>query len=173
MKTNYYILFAIFLICLVLRAIYEILKKAGKINPKSKPLFMVILFVMCLLWISWFAMCPQDPFKIAFPSMAHWLGLGIFVVGMGLALGALFQLRGVENIDHLVTRGLFSKLRHPMYLGFIFWIIGWAIYHGAGLSLMVGFIGIGNVLYWRSLEENHLEKTYEEKYREYRKRTWF
>jgi protein-S-isoprenylcysteine O-methyltransferase Ste14 len=172
MKTNYYILFTLFLICLALRASYEILKKAGKINPKSKPLFMVILFVMCLLWISWFAMCPRDPF-IVFPSMAHWLGLGIFVVGMGLALGAFYQLRGVENIDHLVTKGLFSKLRHPMYLGFIFWIIGWAIYHGAGLSLMVGFVGIGNVLYWRSLEENHLENSYGEEYIEYRKRTWF
>jgi protein-S-isoprenylcysteine O-methyltransferase Ste14 len=170
---GFFFYFWLFLICLGLRAIYEILKKSRKIDPKSKPLFMVILFVMCVLWISWFAMCPQDPFKIVFPSMAHWIGLGIFVVGMGLALGAPFQLRGVENIDHLVTEGLFSKLRHPMYLGFIFWLIGWAVYHGAGLSLMVGFIGIGNILYWRSLEENHLEKTYGDRYIEYRKRTWF
>jgi protein-S-isoprenylcysteine O-methyltransferase Ste14 len=172
-KINYFVYLILFLICLALRAAYEILKKAGMINPKSKPLFMAILFVMCLLWISWFAMCPQDPFKIVFPSLAHWIGLAIIVVGMGLALGALFQLRGVENIDHLVTRGLFSKLRHPMYLGFICWIIGWAIYHGAGLSLMIGFIGIGNILYWRNLEEAHLENTYGEKYGEYRKWTWF
>jgi protein-S-isoprenylcysteine O-methyltransferase Ste14 len=173
MKTNYFIFFVLFLICLALRATYEILKKAGKINPKSKPLFVFLLFVMCLLWTSWFAMCPEDPFKIAFPNIARWIGLGIFVVGMGLALGAFYQLRGVENIDHLVTGGLFSKLRHPMYLGFICWIIGWSIYHGAGLSLMVGFVGIGNILYWRSLEDVHLEKTYGDRYIEYRKRTWF
>lgn len=173
MLDNYYILLAIFIFCLAARAIYEILKKSGKIGPKNKPLFAVILLVMCLLWTSWFAMCPQDPLRMVIPDYIRWLGFGIWAMGMVLAVGAFIQLRGVENIDHLETSGLFTKIRHPMYLGFIFWIIGWATYHKAGLSTLPGFIGIINVLYWRSLEEAHLEKSYGERYREYKERTWF
>jgi protein-S-isoprenylcysteine O-methyltransferase Ste14 len=60
-----------------------------------------------------------------------------------------------------------------MYTGFILWIFGWAIYHGALLSLAVGFVGIGNILYWRRLEEAELELRHGEGYRRYRQGTWF
>jgi protein-S-isoprenylcysteine O-methyltransferase Ste14 len=92
---------------------------------------------------------------------------------MALALGALFQLKGVENIDHLVTTGLFSRLRHPMYTGFILWILGWAIFYGAVASLVVGCVGIGNILFWGRLEDANLEARYGKSYREYRQGTWF
>jgi protein-S-isoprenylcysteine O-methyltransferase Ste14 len=61
---------------------------------------------------------------------------------MALAVGALIQLRGVENIKHMVTAGLFRKIRHPMYTGFILWIFGWSVYHGALLSLAIGLFGV-------------------------------
>lgn len=173
MTKEYFLYFWVFLICLALRAIYEILKKSGKIDPKSKPLFIVLLIVMCLLWTSWFAMCPEDPYHLAIPDFWRQAGFALSILGIVLAVGSFIQLRGVENIDHLETGGIFAKIRHPMYLGFIFWIVGWAIYNRAGLSTLPGFIGIANVLYWRRLEEAHLEKTYGERYREYRKGTWF
>lgn len=127
---------------------------------------------MTLMWVSWFGMCPLDPMPLALPPIIRWIGFGIFVAGLVLAIGALIQLRGVENIDRLVTTGLFTRLRHPMYLGFILWIFGWAIYHGALTSFWVGLVGISNIIYWRHLEEGHLEKSYGDKYREYRQRTW-
>jgi len=107
------------------------------------------------------------------PNIVRWIGFSVVIVGMGLAVGAFVQLKGLENINHLVTTGLFSKLRHPMYTGFILWILGWAIFHGAVVSLGVGFVGIGNILYWRQLEDESLEKLYGEVYKEYRQRTWF
>ncbi len=173
MNPEYSIALGIFLTCLAIRTSYEILKRAGKINPKSTILFLLILLAMCLLWISWFGMCPQDPLQLKVPDPVRWIGLGILLIGLGLAIGALIQLRGVENIDHLVTTGLFRRLRHPMYLGFILWIFGWAIFHGAVASLIAGFVGIGNIFYWRHLEEVHLAKTYGEEYYRYRKQTWF
>lgn len=60
-----------------------------------------------------------------------------------------------------------------MYVGFILWILGWVIYHGAVISLFVGLVAIGNIFFWRTLEENELESTYGEVYFEYRNRTWF
>lgn len=170
---EYFLYFWIFLICLALRAIYEILKKSGKTDPKNKPLFVFILAVMILLWASWFAMCPEDPIKMVIPEYIRWPGFGIWALGMLLAVGALIQLRGVENIDHLETAGLFAKIRHPMYLGFIFWIIGWVLYYRAGLSTIPGFIGIINVFFWRNLEEDHLEIAFGQRYIDYRKGTWF
>ena len=60
-----------------------------------------------------------------------------------------------------------------MYTGFILWILGWAIFHGAVVSLGVGFVGIGNILYWRQLEDENLEKLYGEVYKEYRQKHGF
>jgi protein-S-isoprenylcysteine O-methyltransferase Ste14 len=114
-----------------------------------------------------------DPFRVNLPNAVQWSGLALFVVGMILAIGALLQLRGLENIDHLVTTGLFAKIRHPMYTGFVLWILGWSTYHGAIASLAVGLMGIANILYWRRLEEVRLQARYGDTYQQYRLTTWF
>jgi protein-S-isoprenylcysteine O-methyltransferase Ste14 len=79
----------------------------------------------------------------------------------------------LENINHLITSGLFKRIRHPMYTGFGLWILGWSIYHGAIASLAVGLIGIANILFWRRLEDARLEARYGDTYRRYRLETWF
>jgi protein-S-isoprenylcysteine O-methyltransferase Ste14 len=97
----------------------------------------------------------------------------VLFAGLVLAVGALVQLKGVENIDHLVTTRFFGRVRHPMYLGFTLWILGWAVFQGSLVGFAVGLVGIGNILLWRHLEEQHLETRYGEVYRAYRARTWF
>jgi len=173
MNTDYIVFLGLYLVGLLIRASYELLKKARRVNPEGTILYAVVLVVMFTLWASWFSMCPLDPLRITLPDTFRWTGLGVLIVGSGLAIGALVQLKGVENIEHFVTTGLFSKLRHPMYTGFILWILGWVTYHGAVVSLFFGLVGIGNILYWRRLEEEKLESRYGADYREYRKRTWF
>ncbi len=173
METRYLILVTVFVLCLCGRTVYELLKDAGKVNPESKPIFALIFSVMCALWVSWFALCPLDPHLFDVSAEIQGIGLGLFVVGMILALGALFQLKGLENIDHLVTSGLFARIRHPMYTGFILWIIGWSAYHNAVVSLLVGLIGIANILFWRHLEDARLLSQYGEAYQQYRSATWF
>ena len=173
MNSTYALFLGLFIVSLAVRTGYEVLKKSGKVNPESKPLFAGVFAAMCVLWISWFGMCPVDPLPVALPVQLRWTGFALFLVGIGLAIAALAQLKGVENIDHLVTTGLFSKLRHPMYVGFLSWIVGWSVYHGALASLLTGLAGIGSILYWRRLEEQNLEAKYGERYRVYRKQTWF
>jgi protein-S-isoprenylcysteine O-methyltransferase Ste14 len=173
MNAAYLNLVVLFLLSLSIRSSYELLKDTGKINPESKPLFAFIFLVMCALWICWFTLCPLDPFKVDLPETVRWTGFVLFMAGMGLAFGALFQLRGLENISHLVTSGLFSRLRHPMYTGFILWIVGWSIFHNAVVSLLIGVMGIANVLFWRQLEEKRLLVCYGDTYRHYRLTTWF
>jgi protein-S-isoprenylcysteine O-methyltransferase Ste14 len=173
MDDNYLILVILFVVCLAIRTGYELLKEAGKIDLENKPVFGLILATMCALWALWFSLCLSDPVRVDLPEALRWGGFGLLVVGTILAVGALLQLRGVENIDHLVTSGLFAKFRHPMYIGFIFWILGWGVYHSAMLSLLIGLIGIANILYWRRLEEARLLKQFGTAYEQYRRTTWF
>jgi protein-S-isoprenylcysteine O-methyltransferase Ste14 len=173
MITDYLVFVCLYLGGLIVRTSYERLKKAGKVDRKSKITFSIVFAAMCLLWASWFSLCSLDPLRIAVPALARWVALGMFLIGLGLSIGGLFQLRGLENINRLSTTGLFRKLRHPIYTGFILWILSWAIYHGAVISLIFGIVGIGNVMYWQRLEEDSLEIRYGEEYRRYRQGTWF
>jgi protein-S-isoprenylcysteine O-methyltransferase Ste14 len=170
---DYFILVVLFVVSLTIRSGYELLKEAGKVNLESKLVFSFIFTTMCALWVSWFCLCPLDPYKVNLPDAVRWSGFALFVVGMILAIGALLQLRGLENIDHLVTTGLFTRLRHPMYTGFVLWILGWSTYHGAIASLAIGIIGIANILYWRRFEEARLLAQYGDTYKQYRLATWF
>jgi protein-S-isoprenylcysteine O-methyltransferase Ste14 len=107
------------------------------------------------------------------PRPLRWIGLLTVAMGTVFAVGALVQLKGVENIDHLVTSGLFRKIRHPMYMGFIFWIVGWSIVNGAVVGSGVGLTGVASVLWWRHLEEVRLEGQFGSRYQQYRLTTWF
>jgi protein-S-isoprenylcysteine O-methyltransferase Ste14 len=118
-------------------------------------------------------MCAIDPYSMDLPDTIRTIGLILLLAGLALAFTALFQLRGVENIDHLVTTGLFSLIRHPMYTGFILWIVGWSVYHGAAISLVAGIVGIANIVFWGRLEEQRLRSLYGERYLQYRGQTLF
>jgi protein-S-isoprenylcysteine O-methyltransferase Ste14 len=156
-----------------IRTVYETLKKSGKVDTKSLGIFSVVFVGMVLMLTSWIRMCPLDPWRIDPPVAIRGIGLALLGVGVALAVAGIVQLRGLENIDHLITSGLFSKLRHPMYTGFMLWISGWVIYYGAVLSLLVAILSVGAILYWRRLEESSLETLYGDAYRDYRNATWF
>lgn len=169
----YFVLFVLFLLGLLIRFIYERLKLTGRIDTKNKLIFSLIFTTMMLIWASWFAMNPIDPWRFDLPGVIRWLGMAAFILGLILALGALFKLKGVENIEFLATTGVFSRIRHPMYLGFILWILGWALYNGAIFSLIPGIIGIANILYWRRQEDAEMKTSYGKTYTSYSNRTWF
>jgi protein-S-isoprenylcysteine O-methyltransferase Ste14 len=173
MKAGYLVFVGLYFLGMIIRAVYEELKKKGRVTPKDRVTFAIVFLAMCLMWASWFNMCALDPLRVTLPPVVGWMGYGIFLVGLVLAIGAAIHLRGIENIDNLKTKGLFSKIRHPMYLGFILWIFGWAIYHAAVLSLCLGFVAIANIFYWQRSEERELESKYGQVYLQYRNNTWF
>jgi methanethiol S-methyltransferase len=169
----YLILVGVCLAALAIRTAYELNKKAGKVDPHNRLLFTVVFVAMILMLLSWPLLSPLDPLHLSLPAIVRWLGLAALFVGLALTVGGLLQLRGVENIDHLVTGGVYSRLRHPMYTGFMLWIVGWVLFHGAAASLAVGLVCIANILYWQRWEENKLAAQFGEAYRRYRKATWF
>lgn len=66
--------------------------------------------MMSTFLASWVFMCPNDPLRAYGSIAARWTGCGIALVGFCLPVGGVVRLKKVENIDHLVTTGLFA---HP------------------------------------------------------------
>jgi protein-S-isoprenylcysteine O-methyltransferase Ste14 len=173
MTVAYAVLAGVCLLGLAVRTGYELLKKAGKVDTTNTAVFTVVFVAMCVMLGSWLGLGRLDPWRVPVPGAVRWLGLGAVLAALALEIGALLLLRALENVDHLVTTGLFSRLRHPMYTGFILWIAGWVIRYGALASLAVGLVCVVNILYWRRLEEAALESRYGDAYRLYRRTTWF
>jgi protein-S-isoprenylcysteine O-methyltransferase Ste14 len=101
--------------------------------------------------------------------------VGILFVGIGavIFLTALFTIKTLETYEgDLITKGIYSKIRHPMYLGFILWLIGFPLFYGALFSFFLSLPFIANVLFWRYLEEIELEKRFPS-YWDYKKTTIF
>jgi len=173
MDNSYFILF-VFLCVLThsIRAVYEILKHK-KIIAANRLTFAIIFSNMAILWISWFTLCSIDPIKITFPDIVEYAGLFICAAGLIIFLTALFTIKTLETYNgELITKGIYSKIRHPMYLGFICWLIGFPFFSGSGFSILLAVVFITNVLFWRHLEEIELEIRFNE-YNEYKIKTFF
>ena len=159
-------------LCYVIRTVFNIL--AHNKNPLAEKRIIVwsIYVIMGILWFSWFEMCFFDPFKINIPVLIRCFGLLLFITGVFLFIFSHIKLKGFEEKGELITSGIFSKIRNPMYLGFIIWIIGFPLFMQSLITLVSSVLWISFIICWKILEEKDLEKKYKE-YSEYKKKTWF
>jgi protein-S-isoprenylcysteine O-methyltransferase Ste14 len=167
--------FAAVIVCVIThitRLVYEILKHRNAVKA-NKLTFAIIFTNMMLLWISWFALCSLDIHKIQLPFAARFAGLTLAIIGMVAFLTGLWTIKTLESYEgDLITKGIYSKIRHPMYLGFICWLVGFPLFNGGQFSLILSIPFIINVLFWRYLEEKELVKRFPG-YNDYKKSTLF
>jgi len=167
----FYMFFAVCFICYAIRTSYYVLANRGSELAESRKFITVLLVVMFFLWFAWFYMNLNDPYRMSLNSWARYTGLAFFIIGVCLVILSHVKIRGQET-DELVTTGIYSRIRHPMYLGFIIWIIGFPIFMNAAFTLASAIIWIPQILYWKSSEERQLAKKYKD-YQEYQRRSWF
>lgn len=158
--------------CFTFRTVFNFLSYKKFPLAEKKILVTFIYIIMAILWFSWFQMCFSDPVRMSIPGWLRYLGLSFFIIGIFLFIFSHVRLKGFEDREKLVTSGIYSKIRNPMYSGFILWIIGFPVFTRSLLTLASSVIWISNIAYWKILEEKELENKYEE-YREYKKKTWF
>lgn len=167
--------FVLVIICImthIIRTIYEILKHKNKLTP-NKLSFLIMFTNMMILWSSWFTLCNFDIYKIEIAGIIRYIGISFVGIGVIIFLTGLFTIKTLESYEgDLITKGIYSKIRHPMYTGFILWLTGFPIFSGALFSFILSFLFIANVLYWRYLEEKELEKRFPD-YEAYKKKTIF
>jgi protein-S-isoprenylcysteine O-methyltransferase Ste14 len=169
------IFLALVIVCTIthiVRLIYEILKHRNKLKP-NKLSFAIMFINMALLWTSWFTLCSIDIYRIDPHLIVMLLGVLLSSLGLIVFLTALFTIKTLESYEgDLITKGIYSKIRHPMYLGFILWLIGFPLIFGAIFSSILSLAFIANVLFWRHLEEKELNKRFTS-YTDYKKTTIF
>jgi protein-S-isoprenylcysteine O-methyltransferase Ste14 len=154
------------------RTIYEILKHKSLITA-NKLSFVIVFSNMALLWVSWFMICISESNRTALPEFLNYFGIALIIAGGIVFFTGLFTIKTLESYKgDLITKGIYSKLRHPMYTGFILWICGGALIYGVITAIILAPLFIANVLYWRHLEELELEKRFAD-YSEYKKTTLF
>src|SRR5690349_7384451 len=129
----------------------------------------VIVVVACasLMWTK--HQGPITPWQIA--------GAAIALPALALWFTSRFQLGESFSVTaqarHLVTTGVYSKVRNPIYVFGLLFITGVIIYLGQFLWLLaVPVLAAAQI--WRARAEAAvLEAKFGEEYRQYRARTWF
>lgn len=143
-------------------------------GPISKCLF-IFGFSMTLLslWVkSSFFLFFHDSFVLKciglFLCISGWYFLKKAFSDLGENYSPIFDAYLPKR---LVTSGLYSKIRHPIYLFNLFISFGLAIMSGSGWVLLSALIGLVLLLVGIEREEQYLTKTYEE-YKAYRQSSW-
>ena len=167
----FYISFGVCFVCYAIRTSYYVLANRGSEFVENKKFVIFLFITMFFLWFSWFYLSFNDLYKMSLPSWVRYTGLALFIIGVFPFLFSHIIIRGQET-DKLITTGIYSKIRHPMYYGFIIWIVGFPIFTNAAFTLASAIIWIPQILYWRVSEERKLEQKYPD-YKEYKSRTWF
>ena len=136
------------------------------------------------IWLS-----PQERFSIPFLQdfylQISMLGLTIYLVNFLIFIpffvaGAWFGIKGViqttlkvaetHRAKRVITKGVYSIVRHPQYLGGILAHIGVSFLLSAFYSLLVTPIVIGFIFIISWKEEKELTKEFGQEYEDYKKK---
>ena len=105
------------------------------------------------------------------------LGMGLMLAGFLLWTIARFQLGASFAVKaearQLVTRGLYSKIRNPIYV-FGSWVVAGGILAFGKPTWLLIFVVLIPLQLWRAGKESAvLEAAFGEEYRTYKAGTWF
>ena len=97
---------------------------------------------------------------------------GIMAIMGGITLGE--NLTSSHHPKALVTKGIYSKIRHPMDYGGIILVIGFAIFMMSIYGLILALVLVAPLhIYVVLIEERIMIEKYGEKYKEYKRRSLF
>lgn len=117
------------------------------------------------------------PAFIIYVPLRGYVGIGLFLVGLGLTLVAMKRFSAAdttitpihpEKASSLVTHGIYQYTRNPMYLALVLVLTGWMIWLGQPLNilLIVLFVWLMNRHQIRA-EESALTEKFGEAYTQY------
>ncbi len=134
----------------------------------------VIAIVFAVVWPLRFARLYANWFAWAPAAVLFLLGFSIYSVAFRrfdhTQVSGLAELEPDRHRQQLITTGIRSRVRHPIYLGHLCEIVGWCIGTGLiALYLLAAFAVITGAVMIR-MEDRELEARFGQPYREYRAR---
>ena len=146
-------------------------KKRADLPQRFYKYSLVIVFLGYLGWGFWSG---NDSVKMSIRSSVSLpLGIALSVIGFGLFVYSEMKKGSVGEEQELVTTGIYSKVRHPMYIGIILFHIGLPLIFKSFMAMVSTVLWAAFVFAWKVFEEKNLERQFGEKYVEYEKKTWF
>jgi protein-S-isoprenylcysteine O-methyltransferase Ste14 len=145
----------------------------GKEQGESRTLFLILLALTAAagFFIPFFAGRNITPLKLS--VFFHYLGIAIFVCGLIIRRISIQRLKrqfsiyvAIQENHQLITTGIYSKVRHPIYLGAVFSLIGFVLVFPTLLGFL--FIVIYSMLLTHRMEQEerlmlkHFGSVYEE-----------
>ncbi len=113
---------------------------------------------------------PYRPLNDLLPS----IGFSLIFVGLAMYFTSLYQLLTykIKN-NKLLTKGLYSIVRHPQYLGIILWTLGVAIVGRRPINYIAWATLTYTYLVLAEFEDWNLEKKFGEVFERYAEKTSF
>jgi protein-S-isoprenylcysteine O-methyltransferase Ste14 len=109
----------------------------------------------------------------------RWIGLVIYTIGGILRLYPVFILGrrfsglvAIQTHHQLETRGIYSVIRNPSYLGMIINMIGWGLAFRAWAGVAIAFLLLIPLIARIHSEERLLREHFGSEYEAYFSRTW-
>jgi len=137
-------------------------------QPRADRVASAFLFFSSMAWFVWI---PIDVFRLRLlPPPPLWVsifGVALLVAGFGVMMTALIQnafaapiVKDQSERGHvLVDTGVYSRLRHPFYLGFLVFLIGIGLWLESYASVLVLPLVFVFVVVRIFVEERTLRKT--------------
>lgn len=148
-------------------------EQADHANVKIPPPVLTLLVIVATFLLARFV-----PLPFAVPRAVEYIGFALVVIGFLFGLGAVIAFRRARTtldpyhpVSSIVTSGVYSFSRNPIYLGFLLMVIGIPLNAGTywGILLVPIFIFLCNKLVIEH-EEAYLEKKFGETYINYKSR---
>jgi protein-S-isoprenylcysteine O-methyltransferase Ste14 len=141
-----------------------------RLSTKAKT-FMQLLLVSVGLTVVFIQL---HPVPLTFLNIA---GLILMIFGMVLWVSARLQLGDSFSVSaqarELISHGLYSKIRNPIYVFGTITISGFALAVGKPIYLLFLLLIVPLQFTRASSESKVLEDKFGDAYREYRRKTWF
>ena len=136
---------------------------------KANILSLVLIIVALCFFLPRYLHQPWSPLRVA-GAMIALTSLSLIVLAR-LQLGGSFSIRA--KATRLVTTGLYSRIRNPIYTFGCFIFLGLAMFIPAWWVLLALVIVIPMQVARSRREAAVLEATFGDEYRRYRQQTWF
>jgi protein-S-isoprenylcysteine O-methyltransferase Ste14 len=139
----------------------------GRSGIKIPAPTLTIIHIILAILLAWLA-----PLPIPAPVFVRNIGLGLAMLGFILGILALREFKRVRSLKKstksLITSGIYHYTRNPVYLGFVFLLIGLPLSMGTywGVILTWPLVVLTNNLIIKH-EEAWLAKEFNKEFQEY------